>query len=73
MAGPTTLALFTTTPLRLTALDRSSGVTSEPTNACLAGESTICTTPLATLMATMTGTDALPATASAHSRPASRP
>ncbi len=56
MAGPTTRALFMTTPLRLTALDRSSGVTSALTNACRAGESAICTTPPATLIATMTAT-----------------
>jgi len=72
-AGPTTRALFMTTPLRLTALDRSSGITSEPTNACRAGESTICTTPPATLITTITATDAFPATASAHSTPASTP
>ena len=42
-----------TTPLRLTALDRSSGITRKPTNACRAGESTICTTPPAKLIATM--------------------
>ena len=74
-AGPITRALFMTTPLRLTALDRSSGITRKPTNACRAGESTICTTPSATLIATIAATDAFPATARptarrpAHRRP----
>jgi hypothetical protein len=72
-AGPTTRALFMTTPLRLTALDRSSGSTRELTKACRAGESAICTTPPATLIATMAATDAFPAAASAHSTPASTP
>ena len=72
-AGPTTRALFITTPLRLTALDRSSGATREPTNAWRAGESAICTTPPATLMATMAPTEAWPVAASAQSNPASRP
>jgi hypothetical protein len=72
-AGPTTRALFITTPLRLTALERSSGITREPANACRAGESAICTTPPATLIATIAATDAFPAAASAHSTPASTP
>ncbi len=62
MAGPITRALFTTMPLRLIALDRSSGVTSELMNACRAGESGIDTMPLATLITTMTVTLALPVT-----------
>jgi hypothetical protein len=56
MAGPTTRALFTTTPLRLTALDRSSDVTRELMKAWRAGESAIDTTPLARLITMMTGT-----------------
>jgi pimeloyl-ACP methyl ester carboxylesterase len=40
---------------------------------CRAGESTIPTTPPATLTATIAPTEAFPATASAHSRPATRP
>ena len=44
-AGPTTRALLTTTPLRLTALARSSGGTRRLTKAWRAGESAIWTTP----------------------------
>jgi hypothetical protein len=40
-AGPSTRAVFSTTPLRLTALARSAGGTSLLTNAWRAGESAI--------------------------------
>lgn len=71
-AGPTTRALFITTPLRLTAPARSAGGTSEPTNACRAGESTIPTTPPATVIATTSGIPAWPVSAAPHNPRASR-
>jgi hypothetical protein len=61
-AGPTTRAVFTTTPFKLTALGRSSGVTSRLMKAWRAGESTICTNPPMTLIVTIDATLASPST-----------
>ena len=71
-AGPTTRALLTTTPLRLTALARSSGGTRRLTKAWREGESAIWTIPPATPMTTRAVTPALPAAASAHNKVARR-
>lgn len=72
-AGPTTLALFITTPLRLIALARSRGGTSVAAKACLAGESATDTRPLATPTATSSPTLAAPKSAATHSAAASNP
>src|ERR1700683_2514523 len=60
-AGPTTRALLTTTPLRLTALARSSGGTRRLTRGWRAGEAVIWTHPPAPPTATTPGPTRAPA------------
>src|ERR1700733_4663257 len=72
-AGPTNLAVLTTTPFKLTAVVRSSGDTNRLMKTWRAGESTIWTNPPMTLIVTITGTVAFPSTARIHSTAARTP